>query len=66
MIEEKRNRLNLEIRLLLSIVDMIDGIENEYPDYEDNSMTEEEFLNQQIMLVVEAKTRLLNVFKEEK
>ena len=64
MIEEKRNRLNLEIRLLLSIVDMIDGIENEYPDYEDNSMTEEEFLNQQIMLVVEAKTRLLNVFKK--
>ncbi len=63
MIEEKRNQINLELRLLLSIIDMIDGVENQYPDYVENTMTEEEFLDQQLMLVVEAKTRLLNIFK---
>ena len=62
-IVEKRNRLNLELRTLLSVVDMIDGLKGEYIDYKENSMSEEEFLNEQLKLVVEAKTRLINIFK---
>lgn len=61
--EEKKNRLNLELRSLLSIIDMIDGLKGEYRDYKENSMDEEEYLEEQLKLVVEAKTRLLNVFK---
>ena len=62
-IEEKRNRLNLELRTLLSVVDMIDGLKGEYIDYKENSMSEEEFLDEQLKLIVEAKTRLINIFK---
>lgn len=63
-IEEKRNRLNLELRSLLSIIDMIDGLKGEYIDYIENSLDEEKFLDEQIKLAVEAKTRLMNVFKK--
>ena len=63
MIEEKKNALNFEIRALLSIIDMIDGVSNEYPDYVENSLTEEEFLDQQTMLAREARERLSNMFK---
>ncbi len=63
MIEEKRNELNLELRKLLSLLDMIDGMKNEYPDYNEE-LSEEEFLNQQLMLAVEARDRLQRVFKD--
>lgn len=62
--EEKRNKLNLEIRSLLSIIDFIDGISNEYEDYITNSLDENGFLDQQIKLIMEAKERLLNIFKD--
>ena len=62
-VEEKRNRLNLELRGLLSVVDMIDGLKSEYIDYKENSLSEEEFLDEQLKLVVEAKSRLVNIFK---
>ena len=62
-IEEKRNKLNLEIRSLLSIIDLIDGNNKEYEDYITNSLDEIEFLEQQIKLVNEAKERLINIFK---
>lgn len=62
-IEEKRNRLNLELRGLLSVIDMIDGLKGEYFDYKENTLGEEEYLDEQIKLVVDAKTRLVNVFK---
>ena len=62
-IEEKRNRINLELRSLLSVIDMIDGLKGEYLDYKENSMNEEQFLDEQLKLVVEAKTRLVNIFK---
>ena len=62
-IEQKRNQINLELRSLLSIIDMIDGKTKSYQDYRENSMTETEFLNQQLELVQEAKNRLLNIFK---
>ena len=48
-IEDKRNQLNLELRSLLAIIDLIDEIG---------------FLNQQMKLVIDAKNRLLNVFKD--
>lgn len=63
-VEEKRNKLNLEIRQLLSIIDMIDGEKENYIDYKENSMNEEEFLNQQIDLVSTAKNRMINIFKD--
>ena len=62
-IEEKRNRLNLELRGLLSIIDMIDGMHYEYENYKPNELSEEEYLEQQLILVVEAKTRLKDIFK---
>ena len=62
-IEEKRNKINLELRELLHIIDMIDGLKGEYIDYKENSLNEEMFLDEQIKLVVEAKTRLVNIFK---
>lgn len=65
MIEEKRNQLNLELRMLLSIIDMIDGFENKYSDYdESHKMSEEEFLDQQLKLAKEARERLINIFKD--
>lgn len=63
-IEEKRNKINLELRELLHIIDMIDGLKGEYIDYKENSLNEEMFLDEQIKLVVEAKTRLINIFKD--
>lgn len=65
MIEEKRNQLNLELRMLLSVIDMIDGVENKYSDYdESHKMSEEEFLDQQLKLAKEARERLINIFKD--
>ena len=64
-VESKRNRLNLELRSLLSVVDMIDALKGEYVDYVENSLSEEQFLDEQICLVVEAKNRLLNLFKRK-
>jgi len=64
-VEEKRNKLNLELRSLLSVIDMIDGLKGEYIDYKENSLNEEEYLDEQLKLVVEAKSRLVNVFKEK-
>lgn len=62
--EEKRNKLNLEIRSLLSIIDFIDGTKNQYEDYVTNSLDENGFLDQQIKLITEAKERMLNIFKD--
>ena len=62
-IEVKRNKLNLELRSLLSVIEIIDGISEEYPDYKENTMGEEDFLEQQLILVIRAKERLVNVFK---
>lgn len=64
IIEEKRNKLNLDIRCLLSVIDLIDGNKREYQDYITNSLDENGFLDQQIKLVNEAKERLINVFKK--
>lgn len=63
IIEEKRNKLNLDIRCLLAVIDLIDGNKKEYENYIANSLDESSFLDQQIRLVNEAKERLVNVFK---
>lgn len=64
VIEEKRNKLNLDIRGILSVIDLIDGKEKEYEDYITNSLDENGFLDQQLKLVNEVKERLINIFKE--
>ena len=63
-IEEKRNKLNLEIRSLMAVIGMIDGTDVVYDDYKENSLTEEQFLDQQIKIVEDGKNRLVNVFKD--
>lgn len=63
-IEEKRNKLNLEIRGLLTIIDLIDGNKNIYENYKTNSLNENDYLDQQIKLVEEAKGKLINIFKD--
>ena len=62
MIEEKRNQINLELRKVLYLVDIIDGNSHEYPDYEEE-LSEEEFLDQQLMLAIEIRDRLQRIFK---
>lgn len=64
IIEEKRNKLNLDIRGILAVIDLIDDKEKEYEDYITNSLDENGFLDQQIKLVEEAKERLINIFKD--
>lgn len=64
LIGEKRNKLNLDIRGILAVIDLIDGKEKEYEDYITNSLDENGFLDQQIKLVEEAKERLINIFKD--
>ena len=62
MIEEKRNQINLELRKTLYLIDIIDGDQHDYPDYEEE-LTEEEFLDQQLLLATEIRDRLQRVFK---
>lgn len=64
VIEEKRNKLNLQIRKILAIIDMIDGNKKEYEDYETNSLNEIGFLDQQLKLVKEIEDRLVAIFKD--
>lgn len=64
VIEEKRNKLNLEIRKILALIDMIDGNKKEYEDYETNSLNEIGFLDQQLKLVKEIEDRLVDIFKD--
>lgn len=64
VIEEKRNKLNLEIRKVLTIIDMIDGKKKQYEDYKTNSLNEIGFLDQQLKLVKEIEDRLVDIFKD--
>ena len=64
VIEEKRNILNLEIRKVLGIIDLIDGKQGNYADYIIKSLDENGFLDQQIKLVKEVNERLVNIFKD--
>ena len=57
-------QLNLDIRGILAVIDLIDGKEKEYEDYITNSLDENGFLDQQIKLVEEVKERLINIFKD--
>lgn len=63
VVEEKRNKLNSDIRELLLMIDFIDGNKNEYEVY-NNSLNEVEFLDQQMNLVNKAKEKLFNIFND--
>jgi hypothetical protein len=62
MIEEKRNKINLELRKALYLLDIIDGNKHEYQDYTEE-LSEEEFLEQQLLLATEIRDRLQRIFK---
>ena len=64
LIEEKRNKLKLDIRVILAIIDLIDSKKKEYEDYITNSLDENGFLDQQIKLVEEVKEMVINIFKD--
>lgn len=63
-VEEKKKILTLEVRGLLSIMDVIDGNSRQYENYTENTLNESEFLDLQIKLVSEVKKRLLDVFRD--
>lgn len=63
-VEEKKKILTLEVRGLLSIMDVIDGKSRQYENYTENTLNESEFLDLQIKLVSEVKKRLLDVFRD--
>lgn len=64
-LEEMKDKLNLELRGTLSILNMIDGIDREYSDYRFNSnISEEEYIEQQLLLAAEIKDRLIKIFKD--
>lgn len=62
-VEELRTRLNIEIRGILAVMDIIDGKISKRAGY-DESCREEEYLIEQIKLASEAKQRLINVFED--
>ena len=62
-IENKKNKLNLEIRKILQILDLVEGLYNNYYNYEYNSLSEQEFLDKQLFLTTEARIRLQDIFK---
>lgn len=62
-IENKKNKLNLEIRKILQILDLVEGLSNNYYNYENNSLSEQEFLDKQLLLTTEARIRLQDIFK---
>ncbi len=61
---KKRVILNLEVLDLLKVMDVIDGKTNNLESYDVSSMAESEFLEKEISLVREIRTRLENIFKE--
>ena len=63
-IEKIKNEINLELRSLLSIIDIIDGKKGQYEDYVPNTLDELNYLEQQLKLILEAKNRMINIFKE--
>lgn len=62
-VEEKRNKLNLLIRKALFIMDLVDGKNRDYENYTEGSLSEEEYLDQQIKLLEELVTRHQSIFK---
>lgn len=62
--EIKRDELNLQLRELLTIIDFIDGNKKDYKNYAEGTLNEEAYLDEQIKLTIEAKNRLLAIFKD--
>lgn len=65
-VEDLRNKLNCEIRIVLSMVDILDGKTRDYEDYQEYALLEKEYLEQQLELVSEIKERLREIFKESR
>lgn len=62
--EIKRDELNLQLRELLTIIDFIDGNKKDYKNYVEGTLNGEAYLDEQIKLTIEAKNRLLAIFKD--
>jgi len=64
VIEEQKDKLNLEIRKLCSLIDLIDGKQEYYQNYEKGTLSTEEYLQIQIELIERATSKLKNIFEE--
>ena len=62
--EIKLDELNLQLRELITIIDFIDGNKKDYKNYVEGTLNEEAYLDEQIKLTIEAKNRLLAIFKD--
>ena len=62
--EIKRDELNLQLRELITIIDFIDGNKKDYKNYVEGTLNEEAYLDEQTKLTIEAKNRLLAIFKD--
>ena len=62
--EIKRDELNLQLRELITIIYFIDGNKKDYKNYVEGTLNEEAYLDEQIKLTIEAKNRLLEIFKD--
>ena len=63
-IETKRNELNLEIRQIISIMNIIDGRTADTENYEVGQLSELEYLEKQLNMVKNIKERLTSIFKD--
>ncbi|MGM9879047.1 MAG: hypothetical protein ACI31R_03390 [Bacilli bacterium] len=64
MIEDKKNELNLNLRKILRLLDIINDMKDvPYPNYEPGTLTDEEYFDQQNALAIEINDRLTNIFK---
>ena len=61
-LNDLKNELNLEVRKILTLIDIIYGETKTYPNYIDDC-GDEEFLKQQIDLMKIANDKLKKVFK---
>lgn len=63
-IEDKKDKLNMETRKLLSILDNINDEEYEYYNYKEDDLNEEDYLVSEFNLVSMANEKLLDIIKE--
>lgn len=65
-LNEKRNEINKEIRYLLLLINkIVDDPKVDYFNYDGNNydMSEEEFLAREYEQIIEAKKKLISIFK---
>lgn len=63
-VEEKKNKLNYDLRYIMEIVKLVDGIEDNPDDYIAGTLNDADYLDQQIRIAEKIKNRMVAVFKD--